>query len=152
LFSYEALRSRLEESRFARNGLRDLTGPLIRLEVLSETEIFVLLQRLRELHSIHYEYTPTVTDADIQQFMSEVYSRIGADQLLTPREVTRDFVTLLNLLQQNPGQNFIGILYGPDFKPSQPASDPETVQPGSVVDDLSAEEGESPSPFASFKL
>jgi hypothetical protein len=152
LFSYEALRSRLEESRFARNGLRDLTGPLIRLEVLSETEIFVLLQRLRELHSLHYEYTSTVTDADIQQFMTEVYSRIGADQLLTPREVTRDFVTLLNLLQQNPGQSVAALLHGPDFKPSQPASDPETVQPGTLVDDLSADEGETPSPFASFKL
>ena len=152
LFSYEALRSRLEESRFARNGLRDLTGPLIRLEVLSETEIFVLLQRLRELHSLHYEYTSTVTDADIQQFMTEVYSRIGADQLLTPREVTRDFVTLLNLLQQNPGQSVGALLHGPDFKPSQPASDPETVPPGTLVDDLSADEGETPSPFANFKL
>lgn len=152
LFSYEALRSRLEESRFARNGLRDLTGPLIRLETLSETEIFVLLQRLRELHSIHYQYTPTVTDADIQQFMTEVYSRIGADQLLTPREVTRDFVTLLNLLQQNPGQSFAAILHGPDFKPSQPTGDTETVQPGAIVDDLGAEESESPSPYANFKL
>jgi hypothetical protein len=152
LFSYEALRSRLEESRFARSGLRDLTGPLIRLEVLSETEIFVLLQRLRELHSIHYEYRPNLTDADIQLFMTEVYSRIGADQHLTPREVTRDFVTLLNLLQQNPGQNFAAILHGPDFKPSQPTADTETVQPGTLVDDLNEEEGESPSPFASFKL
>jgi hypothetical protein len=120
--------------------------------VLSETEIFVLLQRLRELHSIHYEYAPTVTDADIQQFMTEMYSRIGADQLLTPREVTRDFVTLLNLLQQNPGQTFATILHGPAFKPSQPAQDTETVQPGTLVDDLGAEEGESSSPYANFKL
>lgn len=152
LFSYDALRSRLEESRFARNGLRDLTGPLIRLETLSETEIFVLLQRLRELHSIHYEYTPSVTDGDIQQFMTEVYSRIGADQLLTPREVTRDFVTLLNLLQQNPGQSFATIMQGSNFKPSQPVQDVETVKEGSIVDDLSAEEGDTPSPYANFKL
>jgi hypothetical protein len=152
LFSYEALRSRLEESRFAHDGLRDLTGPLIRLQVLSETEIFVLLQRLRELHSIHYEYTPVVTDADIQQFMTEVYSRIGADQLLTPREVTRDFVTLLNLLQQNPGQNFASILHGPSFKPSRPAADTETAQPGSLVDDPGPEENENSSPYANFKL
>jgi hypothetical protein len=152
LYSYEALRSRLEESRFARDGLRDLTGPLIRLPVLSETEIFVLLQRLRELHSIHYEYTSTVTDADIQQFMTEVYSRIGADQLMTPREVTRDFVTLLNLLQQNPGQSFAAILHGPGFKPSQPTPDTETVQPGTLKDDANDEEGATPSPYANFKV
>lgn len=152
LFGYEALRSRLQESRFARKGLRDLTGPLIRLETLSETEIFVLLQRLRELHSLHYEYTPTVTDADIQQFMTEVYSRIGADQLLTPREVTRDFVTLLNLLHQNPAQSFVAILHGPDFKPSEPIQDMETVQPGALVDNLGEDEGTAPSPYANFKL
>jgi hypothetical protein len=93
-----------------------------------------------------------MTDTEIQQFMTEMYSRIGADQLLTPREVTRDFVTLLNLLQQNPGQTFAAILHGPDFKPSQPAQDTETVQPGSLVDDLDEEEGEKPSPFANFKI
>jgi hypothetical protein len=157
LFSYEALRTRLEESRFARNGLRDLTGPLVRLEVLSQTEIFVLLQRLRELHGIHYEYTPTVTDADIQLFMTEVYSRIGADQLLTPREVTRDFVTLLNLLHQNPNQSIAALLHGPSFQPSQPTADPETIRPEALVDNEEEGEGgatkdEDPSPYTSFKL
>ncbi|MCA9334272.1 ATP-binding protein, partial [Candidatus Saccharibacteria bacterium] len=62
LFSYEALRSRLEESRFARDGLRDLSGPMIRLNVLTPTEIFVLLQRLREIHVLHHHYTSSVTD------------------------------------------------------------------------------------------
>ena len=61
------------------------------------------------------------------------YSRIGADQLLTPREVTRDFVTLLNLLQQNPGQSFATLLHGPEFKPSQPVPDTEMVPPGTLV-------------------
>jgi hypothetical protein len=88
--------------------------------------------------------------------MTEVYSRIGADQLLTPREVTRDFVTLLNLMQQYPGQSFATILHGPQFTPSQPVIDIETVQPNALVDkgdeDLDDEEGESPSPYANFKL
>ena len=98
LYSYEALRSRLVESRFVRSGMRDLSGPMVRLEVLSPTEIYVLLQRLRELHGMQYGYTPRVTDAQIQSFMTEVVNRLGADQLLTPREVIRDYVTVLNLL------------------------------------------------------
>ena len=81
LYSYEALRSRLAESRFARADLRDLSGPMIRLDVLSDTEIFVLLQRLRELHGLHYGYAPTIGDEEIQGFMAEVLKRIGADQI-----------------------------------------------------------------------
>ena len=127
LYSYEALRSRLVESRFVRPGLRDLSGPMIRLDVLSDTEIFVLLQRLRELHGLQYDYAPAVSDEQIQGFMAEVLKRIGADQLITPREIIRDFITILNLLRQNPGQTFEGILYDADFEFSEAVSDPEAL-------------------------
>ena len=36
--------------------------------------------------------------------------------------------------------------------PTASAQDTETVQPGSLVDDVGEEEGENPSPFANFKL
>ena len=103
LYGYEALKTRLEDSRFARQGLRDMSGPLIRLDVLSHSEIFLLLQTIREIHSRHHKYETTIEDRHLETFMTIVLNRIGADTLLTPREVLRDFVALLNLLQQNPG-------------------------------------------------
>ncbi len=127
LYSYEALRSRLAESRFARADLRDLSGPMIRLDVLSDTEIFVLLQRLRELHGLHYGYAPTIGDEEIQGFMAEVLKRIGADQLITPREIIRDFVAILNILYQNSQQTFNGLLHDAGFEFSQVTSDPEAL-------------------------
>ncbi|GAA5513056.1 hypothetical protein Dcar01_01782 [Deinococcus carri] len=119
LFSYDALRTRLEQSRFARAGLQDSAGPVLRLETLKNEEVFTLLHTLRRLHALHHGYTPTVTDDELVEFMNEVLSRLGASDFLTPRDVTRDFVSVLNLLRQNPGETFLGLVKGPDFVPSR---------------------------------
>lgn len=120
LFSYEALKSRLQASRFTHSGLQDLSSPVLNLSTLSNEEIFVLLQQVRELHSVHYSYTAKVADQEIIAFMEEVLNRVGASEFLTPRDVLRDFVTVLNLLQQNPDKTFVGIVKGEDFIPSDP--------------------------------
>jgi len=148
LFGYEALRTRLEESRFARDGLRDMSGPMIRLEVLTPVEIFVLLQRIREIHSVHYNYTPTVTDKELEFFLNEIRKRLGAAQLMTPRDVVRDFIAVLNLMQQNPGVQFAAIVGGSDFLPTHTEEDPEALTPQTeIVDDE-----DEPSPYKSFEL
>ena len=149
LYSYEALRSRLSESRFVRQGLRDLSGPMIRLETLSNTEIFVLLQRLQELHGIQYGYVPKLNDSHVQSFMAEILNRVGADQLLTPRELVRDFIAILNVLQQNPNQTFESIVHGGDFQFTQVAADPEALKPETEIhDDINA----TSTPFANFRI
>jgi hypothetical protein len=148
LFSYEALRTRLQESRFSREGLRDLSGPMIRLESLSPEEIFVLLQRIREIHGIHHQYSPSVTDKEIEFFLNEIRKRIGAEQLLMPREIVRDFVGVLNLLQQNPDQSFVSLVGGEGFKPSRAEADPEALLPENEANN----DDESHSPYKSFEL
>ncbi|MAS33614.1 MAG: biotin carboxylase [Anaerolineaceae bacterium] len=148
LFSYEALRTRLEESRFARNDLRDLSGPMIRLNVLTPLEIFVLLQRVRQIHGLHYGYDPTVTDNEIEFFLNVVRQRIGAEQLLTPREVVRDFLAILNIMQQNPTTSFSDIVGGKEFTPTQVGADPEALTPETEIVD----EDDDSSPYTSFRL
>lgn len=106
LFSYEALRSRLVEGRFAGNGYRNYTGPILKLEMLSHEEILILLQKLLRIHGLHFGYAPVLTDADLIQFMETAVGRLGADELLTPREVVRDFMDLLHTLHQNPDASF----------------------------------------------
>jgi len=156
LFSYEALRTRLEESRFARTGLRDMSGPMIRLEVLTPEEIFVLLQRLREIHGLHHGAESLVTDAQIERFLNDVHTRLGAEHLLTPREVVRDFIALLNIMQQNPGITFEQVLTRSDFVTSQPSDDPDALSPDTDIhdaDEPGATNTTKPaSPFTSFEL
>ncbi len=148
IFSYEALKTRLEESRFVRDGLRDMASPLIRLAVLSHTEIFLLLQRIREVHGVHHSYEPGINDAQVQTFMTEVLNRIGADALLTPREVIRDFVALLNILQQNRDKTFESLLSQVDFKSATSPLDPDVLTPETEIRDDEPEE----SPYSSFKI
>jgi hypothetical protein len=124
-FSYEAIRTRLQESRFATQaGLTDVSGPVIRLVPLTFEEIFVLLQHLRRLHAQFHGYDPSVSDAQLTSFMAEVLHRLGADQFTTPRDVIRDFVTVLNLLHQHPDRDFDTLVHGADFQPSVGASPP----------------------------
>src|SRR5690606_6591759 len=148
LFSYEALRTRLQESRFSQAGLRDMSGPMIRLEALTNEETFVLLQRIREIHGIHHKYTPTVIDRDLESFLNEIRKRLGAAQLMTPRDVVRDFISVLNLLHQNPGVSFASIVGGTDFTVTRTEADPEALTPETeIIDDE-----EVPSPYTSFEL
>ncbi len=106
LFSYEALKSRLASSRFSQDGLVDFSGPIIRLETLTIEEIYLLLENLMNVYCAHHKLTPILTQSQMVAFMQMVSNRIGAEKLLTPREVTRDFLSLLSLLHQNPGETF----------------------------------------------
>jgi P-loop Domain of unknown function (DUF2791) len=137
LFSYDALRTRLQESRYAsRAGLRDVSGTVIKLDPLSFEEVFVLLQNLRHLHAIYHGYPERVTDEQLQGFMEETLNRLGAQRFATPREIIRDFVAVLNIVQQNPGTEFDALVHGVDFHPTPPAPDAD-VAPGDDDDDAS---------------
>ena len=102
VYSYEALRSRLAEGKFSRPGARDLLAPVIRLEPLTPEEMLILCEKLRDMHAGLYGYEPRLGTGELADFIKLEYGRIGADQNITPREVIRDFIELLDLLYQNP--------------------------------------------------
>lgn len=106
LYSYEALRSRLVAGRYAAAGMNTFTGPVIGLEMLSPEEILVLLERLRQIHGLHYGYQPTLAREQLVYFMEQAVGRLGADELLTPREIVRDFMDLMHSLHQHPELTF----------------------------------------------
>ena len=115
IYSYEALRSRLSEGKFSRPGARDLLAPVIRLEPLMAEEMLVLCEKLSEMHAGLYSYERRITTDDLVAFIKLEYGRIGADQNITPREVIRDFIELLDLLFQNPSATLAGLLQSDDF-------------------------------------
>lgn len=131
LFSYEALRSRLADNRFAMDGYEDYTSPVIRLNQLSHEEIYVLLERLCKVHGAYYNYESNCTPEQLTAFMNAVLSRLGANQLMTPREVTRDFLGLLSILYQNEGASFEEVLGQQEFG-GQSDSDPDEEDAGNA--------------------
>ena len=106
LFSYEALRSRLCDSRFALEGFKNLIGPVIRLRRLSDDELFALISRVTKLYAQQYGQQPRITEEQMVQFLQICLSRAGADSMITPREMLRDYMTVLNILMQNPEVSF----------------------------------------------
>jgi hypothetical protein len=119
LFSYDALKTRLQESRYAsRAGLRDVSGTVIKLNPLSSEEVFVLLQGLRSLHATFHGYPERVSDDQLKGFMEETLNRLGAQRFTTPREIIRDFIAVLNVIQQNPGTEFDALVHGEGYQPT----------------------------------
>lgn len=113
LFSYEALRSRLADARFIEGGtvpLKNMMSPVIRLRRLSDNELYALCLRLRALHAQYYGTQESCSDRETELFLRDELSRAGADEMVTPREIIRDYVTLLDLLYQNPTAAFSDVL------------------------------------------
>lgn len=100
LYSYEALQSRLAENTFARDGLIDLSGPVIRLASLTPEDLFVLLSNIRAIMQGEDDALP---DASLEAFMAHCSSRIGEAYFRTPRNTVTAFVNMVAVLQQNPG-------------------------------------------------
>lgn len=102
LFSYDALKTRLETNKYETSEYRDLAQPVIKLMPLNNNEIFVLLKKLKEIYDTNFNVAISINNDDIQLFMEEMFNKPGADEFLTPREVIRDFLNILSILRQNP--------------------------------------------------
>ena len=138
LFSYEALRSRLADSRFADAGYTTLSSPVIRLRRLSDNELFALLQRLSKLFAMQKGSEELLSESQLERFLAVCLARAGASELLTPREMIRDFLTLLNILSENPDASFEELLVGKEKEEgfARPASQEESGRGGITLSDL----------------
>lgn len=115
VYSYEALRSRLASGKFAQESARDMYAPVIRLKPLTAEEMLVLTEKLADMHANLYGYERTITDNDLAQFIKIEYARVGADTNITPREIIRDFIELLDIVWQNPDKKITDLLNSDQF-------------------------------------
>ncbi|WP_279128376.1 ATP-binding protein [Acidaminococcus fermentans] len=128
VYSYEALRSRLAEGHFAGEH-KDLLAPVIRLQPLNSDEMLVLVEKLAEIHGVLYGYVPKVTQEDLVAFIRIEFQRIGADSHITPREVIRDFIEVLDILYQHPELKVEALLQSDSFQYAQNAVEGEETAP-----------------------
>lgn len=127
VFSYEALRSRLAEGHFSSADIKDLSAPIIRLQMLTQEEMYVLVEKLRDIHAQLYGYTPALGHEDLVYFLTVEYNRVGADTHITPREIIRDFIELVNILHQNPHKSAADILGSNSFEMAKGGLDDEEI-------------------------
>ncbi len=124
LFSYDALKSRLADSKYSELGYRNLSSPVIRLRRLSDNELLALVKRLTRLYAEREGVSePPLSDTQIEQFMNAALSKAGAEEMITPREIIRDYLTLLNILRDNKDASFESLVKNIGF--SSHTDDPE---------------------------
>lgn len=110
LYSYPALQSRLAENTFAKGGLADFTGPVVRLANLSAEDLYVLLGKLRHVYAFGDSAKYLLPDQGLTGFMAHCQTRLGEAYFRTPRTVITAFVNLLAVLEQNPSASWQGLL------------------------------------------
>ncbi|MBQ1991414.1 MAG: ATP-binding protein [Clostridia bacterium] len=112
VFSYDALKSRLESGKFSDATTQDLLSPIIKLEPLTHEELFILIEKLSIIHADLYSYSANITEDEMISFLKMEFERIGSGLNITPREVIRDFIEILNILYQNPEKTIEDIIKG----------------------------------------
>lgn len=151
VFSYEALRSRLTQGRFAAEGMRDMLAPIIHLHPLTYEELLVLIEKLQQIHAGYFGYEARLNESDLVQFLQIEFGRVGADTHLTPREVIRDFIELLDIAYQNPSTPVASILSGVGGNGSGDKGEGGGAQQSSLSVTAAAGQRDA-SEFAEFKI
>lgn len=153
IFSYEALRSRLTQGRFAREDMRDMLAPIIRLHPLTYEELLVLIEKLAQIHAGYFGYESSLAVNDLVNFLKIEFGRVGSDTHLTPREVIRDFIELLDIMYQNPGTGMMDLLERSGGMGAASGVAPTSGPAGANGMDVASGLGTAPgAPFAEFTI
>jgi hypothetical protein len=149
LYSYSALQSRLAENRFAQNGLVDLSGPVLRLQNLTQEDLFVLLRNIRNVFAAGDTSRYLVPDEALTAFMTHCSKKIGDAYFRTPRNTVTSFVNLLSVLEQNPGAKWQELVDAADISTAVPEDGEPAVTPTAAP---SAEVKANGDQLTAFKL
>jgi hypothetical protein len=141
LFSYEALATRLADNRFASDQMVDMAGPVMKLKNLTPEDCFVLLHNIRHVHAGGDCGKYVVPDQAIEAYLASCQQRMGAAYFQTPRETIKDWIGLLNVVQQNPGSNW-----------QQLVGEIKTAAPTQVDPSVAAASADGDDDLTSFKL
>lgn len=133
LYSYEALHSRLAENSFARNGIVDVNGPVVRLQSLSQEELLLLLRKVRAVYDSGKTET-VISDEGIMAFMTHCFRKVGEAYFRTPRNTIKAFAQLLSVLEQNPSVDWRSLLDDVDVAKDYGRIAETTVEEGEDVD------------------
>lgn len=147
LFSYDALKSRLMSSDYAKRAgdIVDTSGPVIELKPLSQEDLLVLLGNIVNVEALGNKDDWLMTNDDMETYLRKQYETLGADYYKTPRELLRGFVMLLRTLREHPDMSARDAIGSCDVKADKKASGLgaalDSAKPNnSVIDSLDDDE------------
>lgn len=119
LHSYGALETRLASNSFVSSTVRDLSGPVMHLQTLTKEETFVLIHKLQQIFCSHEEGKEVIDEDGMKAFFMQAYSTMGSAEFLNPRDLIKNFLDLLSVIENNPGKSW------KDFITAGPTNGPE---------------------------
>lgn len=129
LYSYPALQSRLGQNTFARDGLADFSGPVLRLAALSPEDFQILLEKLRYVYAAGDAEKYLLPDEAIPAFMQHCSRRLGDSYFRTPRTTITSFIDLLTILDQNPEVQWTSLIEGLSVRPDTGGDADKAIEP-----------------------
>ncbi len=129
LYSYTALQARLGQNTFAREGLADFSGPVLRLTALSPEDFQILLEKLRYVYAAGDPEKYLLPDEAIPAFMQHCNRRLGDSYFRTPRTTITSFIDLLTILDQNPQVQWTSLIEGLAVQPDMGGDADKAVEP-----------------------
>lgn len=122
-FSYAALRTRLASSEYAGNaGGVDVSGPMINLLPLSIEDQLVLLANITNVFALGDPSNYLATEEQMRTFLEMQYTTLGSEENKTPRDITRAWVMLLRMLEEDPSLTFEDVVGKVEVKEEKKAS------------------------------
>lgn len=109
IFSYEAMRSRLSTGSYQDPSIVNMMTPIIKVLPLTREEMYVLLEKLAEIHAQLNEYEKVITEDEMIDFVKLAYLK-RETTFITPRTMIRDFIQILDVKRQNPDKGIRDIL------------------------------------------
>lgn len=109
IFSYEAMRSRLSTGSYQDSNIVNMMTPIIKVLPLTKEEMFVLLEKLAEIHAQLGDYKKIITEDEMIDFVKLAYLK-RETTFVTPRTMIRDFIQILDIKYQNPDKSIRDIL------------------------------------------
>ena len=109
IFSYEAMRSRLSTGSYQDPNIINMMTPIIKIQPLTKEEMYVLLEKLAEIHASVYDYKKNISDEEMVDFIKIAYMK-RETMYITPRTMIRDFIQILDVKKQNPKKDVRDIL------------------------------------------
>ena len=101
------------------------------VQVATPEDLFVLLRNIRHVHAGGDVLKYLVPDDALVAVLKRANETLGAEYFKTPRDIVRSFVSLLNIIEQNPGVTWQKLV-DTNFikKPTAPLSVEEEVARG----------------------
>ena len=103
---------------------------MLRIEQLGREELLVVLHNVRRVHALGDASKYRLPDEGIERFLARALSRFGRTLLANPRDVLRPFVSVLNVLDQEPGLRWEAVI--DRVVDTSPTSDSTAAQLGDL--------------------